>query len=410
MVQAVRILGARVDPVADTGDRTLLRRWFRTARALRSAQGSRAAVADRSTNDGARSRPLRLRSLVLTSLLGVLTAPLATAMDLVVGTWNLEHLAAEVGAGCRPRTERDYAKLRQTADALDADIVALQEVESAAAAARVFDPDDYAILMSGRRATPSGACRDRQSQARTALHTALAVRRGALQSKRLEWRQLPALRSVGLDDGLRWGTRLLLQPIAVEREAGAMAKGVAEGAARPAAGIELVSLHLKAGCHYGALGSDDRAKPLRRSQCERLRQQRGMLEEWVDGLAQTGRPFVLAGDFNRQLDQPNDHFWNALNDGSVCRWQPDVALGRRCILGTSQAHPGMRLRLSGAGQPFPYPLNPRFPYAIDHIVAGGPAADWLIASSYEVVEYPGGEVLSDHRPIRVRFSLPWVGD
>jgi hypothetical protein len=55
-----------------------------------------------------------------------------------LATWNLEHLAERDGAGCRPRIEADYAMLRAHAERLEADVVAFQEVESAAAARRVF--------------------------------------------------------------------------------------------------------------------------------------------------------------------------------------------------------------------------------------------------------------------------------
>ena|GEM_PF-2530186 len=31
-----------------------------------------------------------------------------------------------------------------------------------------------------------------------------------------------------------------------------------------------------------------------------------------------GEGFVLSGDFNRQIDQPRDDFWTAIDDGTVC--------------------------------------------------------------------------------------------
>ncbi len=325
-------------------------------------------------------------------------APALNAAELSLATWNLEHLAARDGAGCRPRERQDYARLKRVAERLDADVVALQEVESAAAVARVFDRDEYEIIVSPRDRRPSDECRGMPGQARTPIKTAFAVRRAALARQGLVLEERPAFVAIGLE-GLRWGTWIAIGP------ASASDPGVQGGADPP---LELLSLHLKSGCHYGALGSDTEPRRLRRHQCEQLRRQRGLLEEWLESQVQLGRPFVLAGDFNRQLDQPNDHFWNALDDGEVCRWRVHPALGRQCLPGTAQRSGDMRLTLAGAGQPFPHALNPRFPYAIDHLLAGGLAADWLVDGSYQVLDYDAqGAAPSDHHPIRVRLRLPW---
>ena len=58
----------------------------------------------------------------------------STAPTLTLASWNMEHLAEHDGSGCRPRTEADYAAMRAYVDALGADVVAFQEVESKAAA------------------------------------------------------------------------------------------------------------------------------------------------------------------------------------------------------------------------------------------------------------------------------------
>lgn len=346
-------------------------------------------------------RPMAALAAVLFSAV-LLVAQLAPrwvgAAELSLATWNLEHLAVRDGAGCRPRDWRDYAQLRRVAERLDADVVALQEVESAEAVARVFDRDAYDIIVSPREAVPRDGCRGMSGQARMPIRTAFVVRRAALARLGLAWEERPAFVAIGLE-GLRWGTWMAIGPV-FERDAGAT-----DSAQAP---LELLSLHLKSGCHYGALGPDSGPRRLRRRQCEQLRRQRGILEEWVESKVRSGRPFVLAGDFNRQLDQPNDHFWTALDDGEVCRWRPHPALGRQCLPDTAQRLGGMRLTLAGAGQPFPHALNPRFPYAIDHLVAGGLAADWLVDGSYQVLDYQDrGPAPSDHHPIRVRLRLPW---
>src|SRR3712207_5136699 len=93
-----------------------------------------------------------LLPLALLSLLAACTALPSSGPDRPVRivSWNVEHLAEREGTGCRPRTAEEYAQLRNYADALQADVVAFQEVESAAAAARVFDPAKYAIVIESR--------------------------------------------------------------------------------------------------------------------------------------------------------------------------------------------------------------------------------------------------------------------
>ena len=58
----------------------------------------------------------------------------APAATLTLASWNMEHLAEANGSGCRPRTDADYAAMRAYVDALAADVIAFQEVESKAAA------------------------------------------------------------------------------------------------------------------------------------------------------------------------------------------------------------------------------------------------------------------------------------
>jgi endonuclease/exonuclease/phosphatase family metal-dependent hydrolase len=298
-----------------------------------------------------------------------------------LATWNIEHLAAADGAGCRPRTEADYRELRAVAEALDADIIAVQEVQNAAALARVFDSGVYAHVVSARPEHGRDTCRGMPGQRRLAQRTGFAIHRGRLARQGLDYRVLPAFRALG-DDGRRWGVRIQI-----------------EGADGPV--LELMSIHLKSGCAYNRLDRD-----VRRHQCEILIRQRGILEEWIDARAAADTPFVVLGDFNRQLDQRNDHFWTDIDDGEVCDWRPDPTLGRRCKPGSTRRDADADLVLAGAGRPFPYAYNPRYPYAIDHIVLGGPAADWRVRGSWEVLGYQAKPKPSDHHPIAVLLKLP----
>ncbi len=306
---------------------------------------------------------------------------------LVLASWNIEHLAALDGAGCRARTEADYAALRKVAVALGADIVALQEVENEAAVARVFDPTVYDIVVSSRPDGSLGDCRGLPGQRRTPQRTGFAINRERLTAQGLRWRSLPPFRDIGVD-GRRWGTRIRIEPLS-DRE--------------DASGLELMSLHLKSGCAWGRLD----AQAVRRGQCLVLRRQRGILEQWIDDRAASDTPFVLIGDFNRQLDQPRDDFWNAIDDGEVCVWRKHRELGRDCLPGSTVADEDADLTLANAGVPFAYPYNPKYPYAVDHFVFSGSAAEWVIGGSYRALGYDTDPPPSDHHPIRIALRLPW---
>jgi len=322
------------------------------------------------------------------ALLGGCTNSLAQS-GLVLASWNMEHLAAADGIGCRARSEADFAALRKVAVALGADVVALQEVENEAAVARVFDPAVYDIVVASRSDDRRGDCRGTPGQRRTAQRTGFAIHRARLVAQRLDWRALPPFRDIGVD-GRRWGTRIRIEPL---------------GAGEDGAGLELMSLHLKSGCAWGRLDGHN----VRRGQCLILRRQRGILEQWIDGRAADDMPFVLIGDFNRQLDQPNDDFWAAIDDGEVCDWRKDRELGRACLPGSAAADEDADLTLASAGVPFAYPYNPKYPYAVDHFVFSGSAAEWMIGGSYRALGYDADPLPSDHHPIRILLQLPWAG-
>jgi len=303
----------------------------------------------------------------------------AEVPSLRLATWNLEHLAANGNQGCRPRTEAEYERLRHHVTRLRADIVALQEVENVVAVAQLFDPAVYAIEISGRPDQNLGRCRRHRGHKRTMQRTGFAINRARLAALGLTYRRLPDFKILGLQKG-RWGTGLILEHV--------------RGQSKP---IQLLSLHLKSGCTYGRLdGIVDR------HQCDLLVRQRGLLEEWIDARASADERFVLLGDFNRQLDQPNDDFWASIDDKTVCDWKPHPVLGRKCRSGTEGPDADADLVLANAGTPFPYPFNPRYPYAVDHLVFDARTAEQIVPGSYSVLDYQGDEPApSDHHPVSI---------
>jgi endonuclease/exonuclease/phosphatase family metal-dependent hydrolase len=328
--------------------------------------------------------PLFMPFLIFALLVFATSDSRAGGPFLRLATWNLEHLAADNGEGCRPRSDVDYARLHHHAARLNADLIALQEVENRAAVARVFDPSLYAIEISGRPSGKLGTCRRHHGRRRTMQRTGFAIKRDRLASLGLRYRRLPDFKDIGMGS-LRWATRISIEPF--------------DGSGGP---IEFVVAHLKSGCAFNGL-----RRMVHRKQCRLLLRQRGILEEWIDAKAEVGQPFVLLGDFNRRLDQPNDDFWADIDDGTTCAWAPDSTLGRRCQPGTERPGLAADLVLANSGRPFPFPSNPRYPYAIDHIVFDAMTAQRMVPGSYEVLDYEGDDPSpSDHHPVAISMGLP----
>ena len=90
----------------------------------------------------------------------LLTNPVAAKTSITVATWNINNLHEDAGSAIRPgapvRQEEDYAILISYRKKLYADIVALQEIGSPQAAARIFPPDEYTILFLLRYNKPVG--------------------------------------------------------------------------------------------------------------------------------------------------------------------------------------------------------------------------------------------------------------
>ncbi|HYV18606.1 MAG TPA: endonuclease/exonuclease/phosphatase family protein [Verrucomicrobiae bacterium] len=183
-----------------------------------------------------------------------------------VASWNIEWLAARDGAGAVPRRSVDYDRLHRYADELDADIVALQEVEGAGAARRVFDPGRYEFLF----AAGGGSVQ----------------RAGFAWKKGLRVTPHPDFVAIGLDGRSRRAADITVH--------------TAHG------DLRLLSIHLKSGCASGRLDGPDAA-------CAMLRTQARRLEEWVDARAGEAVPFAVLGDFNRRFTA-KDPFWNGLDD------------------------------------------------------------------------------------------------
>lgn len=270
----------------------------------------------------------------------------AQASDLRVATWNLEHLNDAEGEGCIERSEEDYDAIGRRIEALDADVVAFQEVENEAAARRVFDPAKWSIAMSSRPDAGQGpVCWDRPEGRLQHQATGIAVRRS------VGYRRATDISALARGNtSLRWGVHIV----------------VGRGARK----LHILSVHLKSGC-WGA--SQDAQG---RDACTVLRGQMRVLRAWIDERRRSGDRFAIAGDFNRRIAIPGDWAWSAL------------------------APEGDALELATANRQSR--CDSRYPDFIDHIVLGGPDGPVAAPGSFREGAREGPH--PDHCPVSIAVS------
>ncbi len=217
----------------------------------------------------------------------------ASPAELKIATWNLEwfmkpETVRALTPACTPadaprdgarraipcdvahelaRSGEDISAMRRYARNLDADVVALQEVDGADAARLLFT--DYEFCFSGRVAVQNNG---------------FAIRRG------LPFACGPDFEPLSLRDDVRRGVELRLFP----------------GTARE---MRMLSVHLKSGCARDALDSS-------RPSCAELARQVPVLEQWIDAQASQRRPFAVLGDFNRDLrrEPAGISLWGQIDD------------------------------------------------------------------------------------------------
>jgi hypothetical protein len=90
----------------------------------------------------------------LTVLLVLLLPLRALAADLKVATWNLDWLTTrqtgdpDLPSDVTTRSDEDFAALARYAQELNADLIAIEEVDGFSAASRVFSREQYSIHMT----------------------------------------------------------------------------------------------------------------------------------------------------------------------------------------------------------------------------------------------------------------------
>jgi endonuclease/exonuclease/phosphatase family metal-dependent hydrolase len=271
----------------------------------------------------------------------LLLAPVfADAAELKIATWNLDWLTAGPSANrflppdVIPRSDDDRARLAQYAKELNADVIAIEEVDGFPAASKVFSTENYSIHMT----------RDRVVQ-----RVGIVIRHG------LRFDANPDVTALGANH-LRSGADITLH--------------------LGGSDLRLLAVHLKKGC------PDTPLTKAKSQACEELRDQIGPLTDWIGARRAEGAAFIILGDFNRRMEN-SDTFLASLQ----------------------QAAP---LRRATEGRSSPCWGRENF---IDHILAGGGAAEWMQPETLRVLTYRETDPawkdrLSDHCPVSVRLQVP----
>ncbi len=229
----------------------------------------------------------------------------AAAGELKLATWNLDWLTMRdagdpaIPANVAMKRPEDIAALRTYAARLNADVIAIEEVDGAAAAAEIFPPEHYAIYMTGDQVVQ---------------RVGFAVRRDLHVTPHPDLTALDPYPPTAPAQ-LRSGADITLD--------------------LPAAPLRLLAVHLKAGCRRDGFAASQRPA------CRVLGEQFAVLRSWIASRAHAGEAFAVLGDFNRPVHD-DDAFAAPLAEptadhASPCRHGGEPFIDRIMLGGAARA-------------------------------------------------------------------------
>jgi endonuclease/exonuclease/phosphatase family metal-dependent hydrolase len=274
----------------------------------------------------------------------------ARAAEIKLATWNIAWLTLrptgdpDLPRDIRARTADDFRLIRHYANQINADIVALQEIDGEQAAARVFDASNYAIHLTSE---------------------ADIQRPGFAIRRTLRFTRNPDLAELDIRPqarfSLRRGADITVQIGETQR-------------------LRLLSVHLNAGCREEPL-TDNAPR-----ECESLARQARILARWVEARRHEGIPFAILGDFNRRMPRADDFM--RIVDGEETLLRPTAGFASPCW---ADARGGQafvdHILLGGA--------------AAQWYVAGS-----MAVRVYAERDRGFRQRLSDHCPVSVRLNVP----
>ena len=294
-----------------------------------------------------------------------------------LATWNIEYLLepatyAALAGGCSsdnsripgavrqipcdivPKGDRqpaDFAALRRYAAQLDADVIALEEVDGPGAAAQVFAGYDFCF-----------------SSRPNVQRNGFAIRRGL--PFRCEAEYLP----LSMQDAERRGVVVTLFPGSDVQ-------------------MTLLGVHLRSGCPDGVLTNGKNPR------CARLAAQVPHLKAWIDAQTNAGTRFAVLGDFNRRFSLER----GPARDASSTIQNLGVEIGA----GESRSAPLVNVALKA---PFSKCIpGDEFDSYIDSVLVGRALAPHIIKGSFQRVTYTLADAqqfrLSDHCPVGIELRL-----
>ncbi|MFQ3265201.1 MAG: endonuclease/exonuclease/phosphatase family metal-dependent hydrolase [Colwellia sp.] len=301
-----------------------------------------------------------MKNFILTTLilLFILFSSFTTqAQEIKLASWNIAWLGSHE---YNQRIDSDYKELALYAEQLDADVIALQEVESEYWARKVFG-DDYDYYFSTK---------DWVQRVGVAVKKSTGLNVTAKEYKALD---IGKVRH-GMDITLTQNDKTL----------------------------HLLAVHLKSGCFTAplditsvtAMPSTSIKEERYKEACTKLSKQIKPLEQWIDLHAEQDAAYIILGDFNRRFSQdialkyPKDKgLWQALNDeGQEALWTPTATTNSACWGGHYKDY-------------------------IDHVVFSQKAKESYVEASFDQLVFEPkyskklSQNLSDHCPISVKVKL-----